>query len=145
MALTSQQKRYVEARLSGMGKRAAAIAAGAPEKGAAVTANRYEKDPEIIGAMSRKVALAKEAAKTVTPVEPVEQSAPTPVSPMPELRGQSALPPLDPNPNMIAAGDDALEFLKSVWQDRGEEMDIRLKAGKSGRFGLRKGHLQSVT
>ncbi len=43
MALTEQKRRYAAARLSGMGKKAAAIEAGCPERTAAQAASRYEK------------------------------------------------------------------------------------------------------
>ena len=46
MALTEQKRRYAAARLAGLGKKAAAIEAGCPEKTAAQAASRYT-DPKL--------------------------------------------------------------------------------------------------
>ncbi|HEJ1535797.1 TPA: terminase small subunit [Pseudomonas aeruginosa] len=145
MALTEQKRRYAAARLSGMGKKAAAIEAGCPEKTAAQAASRYEKDPDVQAAMGRqlKVAEKKVAATSV-----------------------------DPDPYIPASSDDPLEFMRQMMNDLAADPKLRLdaakalagftiakpgekgkkeerqekaeEAGKSSRFGLRKGHLKAV-
>ena len=145
MALTDQKRRYAAARLSGMGKKAAAIEAGCPEKTAAQAASRYEKDPDVQAAMGRqlKVAEKKVAATSV-----------------------------DPDPYIPARSDDPLEFMRQMMNDLEADPKLRLdaakalagftiakpgekgkkeerqekaeEAGKSSRFGLRKGHLKAV-
>ncbi|ALU48897.1 TPA: terminase small subunit [Pseudomonas aeruginosa] len=145
MALTEQKRRYAAARLSGMGKKAAAIEAGCPEKTAAQAASRYEKDPDVQAAMGRqlKVAEKKVAATSV-----------------------------DPDPYIPARSDDPLEFMRQMMNDLEADPKLRLdaakalagftiakpgekgkkeerqekaeEAGKSSRFGLRKGHLKAV-
>lgn len=145
MALTEQKRRYAAARLSGMGKKAAAIEAGCPEKTAAQAASRYEKDPDVKAAMGRqlKVAEKKVAATSV-----------------------------DPDPYIPARSDDPLEFMRQMMNDLEADPKLRLdaakalagftiakpgekgkkeerqekaeEAGKSSRFGLRKGHLKAV-
>lgn len=145
MALTEQKRRYAAARLSGMGKKAAAIEAGCPEKTAAQAASRYEKDPDVQAAIGRqlKVAEKKVAATSV-----------------------------DPDPYIPARSDDPLEFMRQMMNDLEADPKLRLdaakalagftiakpgekgkkeerqekaeEAGKSSRFGLRKGHLKAV-
>ncbi|EOX9008959.1 terminase small subunit [Pseudomonas aeruginosa] len=145
MALTEHKRRYAAARLSGMGKKAAAIEAGCPEKTAAQAASRYEKDPDVQAAMGRqlKVAEKKVAATSV-----------------------------DPDPYIPARSDDPLEFMRQMMNDLEADPKLRLdaakalagftiakpgekgkkeerqekaeEAGKSSRFGLRKGHLKAV-
>ena len=128
-----------------MGKKAAAIEAGCPEKTAAQAASRYEKDPDVQAAMGRqlKVAEKKVAATSV-----------------------------DPDPYIPARSDDPLEFMRQMMNDLEADPKLRLdaakalagftiakpgekgkkeerqekaeEAGKSSRFGLRKGHLKAV-
>ena len=146
MALTDQKRRYADARLAGMGKKQAAIEAGCPEKTAAQAASRYEKDPDVIAAMSRTVAVQE--------------------------RKKSAPPEVDPNPHIPATAADPLEFMRQMMNDLEAEPKLRLDAAKalaaftvakpgekgkkeqvqeaaeqvaSGRFGLRKpGQLRAV-
>lgn len=146
MALTDQKRRYADARLAGMGKKQAAIEAGCPEKTAAQAASRYEKDPDVLAAMSRTVAVAER--KTTPP------------------------PKLDPDIHIPAQADDPLEFMRKFMNDLEADPKLRLDAAKalasftvskpgekgkkeqvqeaaeqvaSGRFGLRKpGQLRAV-
>ncbi|MBD8122550.1 terminase small subunit [Pseudomonas lutea] len=53
MAFTEKKRRYVEARLSGLAMKAAAIFAGCPETTARQAATRLEKDPDVQAAMTR--------------------------------------------------------------------------------------------
>lgn len=146
MALTDQKRRYADARLAGMGKKQAAIEAGCPEKTAAQAASRYEKDPDVIAAMSRTVAVQE--------------------------RKKSTPPEVDPNPHIPATAADPLEFMRQMMNDLEAEPKLRLDAAKAlasftvakpgekgkkeqvqeaaeqvatGRFGLRKpGQLKAV-
>lgn len=146
MALTDQKRRYADARLAGMGKKQAAIEAGCPEKTAAQAASRYEKDPDVIAAMSRTVAVQE--------------------------RKKAAPPEVDPNPHIPATAADPLEFMRQMMNDLEAEPKLRLDAAKAlaaftvakpgekgkkeqvqeaaeqvatGRFGLRKpGQLKAV-
>ncbi|MFG8224683.1 terminase small subunit [Pseudomonas aeruginosa] len=145
MALTEQKRRYAAARLSGMGKKAAAIEAGCPERTAAQAASRYEKDPDVQAAMGRQLKVAEK-----------------------KVAATSA----DPDPYIPAKSDDPLEFMRQVMNDLEADPKLRLdaakslaaftvakpgekgkkeerqekaeQAGKSSRFGLRKGHLKAV-
>lgn len=104
MALTEQKRRYAAARLSGMGKKAAAIEAGCPERTAAQAASRYEKDADVQAAMGRqlKVAEKKVAATSV-----------------------------DPDPYIPARSDDPLEFMRQMMNDLEADPKLRLDAAKS--------------
>lgn len=105
MALTEQKRRYAAARLSGLGKKAAAIEAGCPEKTAAQAASRYEKDPDVQAAMGRAVAV--EAKKVAAP------------------------PPADPDPHIPAPADGPLEFMRKMMNDLEADPKLRLDAAKS--------------
>ena len=104
MALTEQKRRYAAARLSGLGKKAAAIEAGCPEKTAAQAASRYEKDLDVQAAMGRTLK-AQEARVEVSTA-----------GCDPYIPGQS---------------DDPLEFMRQVMNDLEAEPRLRLDAAKS--------------
>ena len=105
MALTEQKRRYAEARLSGEGKKQAAISAGCPEKTASQAASRLEKDPEVQAAMGRAVAV-NSAKKTDQPAA-------------------------DPDPYIPAAADDPIDFLKGVMKDLVADPKLRIDAAKA--------------
>ena len=104
MALTEQKRRYAAARLSGLGKKAAAIEAGCPEKTAAQAASRYEKDADVQAAMGRQL---KAAEKKV------------------------AATSVDPDPYIPAKSDDPLEFMRQMMNDLEADPKLRLDAAKS--------------
>lgn len=104
MALTKQKRRYAAARLSGLGKKAAAIEAGCPERTAAQAASRYEKDPDVQAAMGRQLKAAD------TKVDKVSA---------------------DPDPYIPAKSDDPLEFMRQVMNDLEADPKLRLDAAKS--------------
>jgi phage terminase small subunit len=147
--------------MAGKGKKAAAIAAGCPEKTASQAASRYEKDPEIMAIIGRRLVLDPEP----TNVEPKPERPPK----QPKL---PAAPNADPDPYIAPPADDPLVFFKGVMNDLEADPKLRLEAAKalaaftvskpgekgkkeqrqedaeklsSGRFGQRKpGHLHSV-
>lgn len=104
MALTEQKRRYAAARLSGLGKKAAAIEAGCPEKTAAQAASRYEKDPDVQAAMGRQLKAADAKVDSVS---------------------------ADPDPYIPAKSDDPLEFMRQVMNDLQADPKLRLDAAKS--------------
>lgn len=105
MALTEQKRRYAEARLSGLGKKQAAITAGCPEKTASQAASRLEKDPEVQAAMGRSVVVNSTM--------------------------KSEQPQGDPDPYIPAAADDPMDFLKGVMQDLVADPKLRIDAAKA--------------
>ena len=83
--LTQQQRLYAEFRKEGLGKRAAAIAAGCPDKTAAQAGSRYEKNADVQDHMRRlgfepeaEAALKKERPATKTVLEKPEAKKPNP-------------------------------------------------------------------
>ena len=104
MAFTEQKRRYADARLSGLTKKESAIEAGCPQKTASQAACRYEKDPEVIAAMSRTLVLQE---KKATP------------------------PETDPDPYIPASSDDPMAFLKSMMNDLEADPKMRLDAAKA--------------
>lgn len=104
MALTEQKRRYAAARLSGLGKKAAAIEAGCPEKTAAQAASRYEKDPDVQAAMGRQLKAADAKVDSVS---------------------------ADPAPYIPDKSDDPLEFMRQVMNDLQADPKLRLDAAKS--------------
>lgn len=104
MALTEQKRRYAAARLSGVSKKQAAIAAGCPEKTAAQAATRLEKDPDVQAAMGRSVAVAQ------------------------QRKGD---PKIDPDPHIPAQAGGPLEFMRSMMNDLEAEPKLRLDAAKA--------------
>lgn len=105
MALTEQKRRYAEARLSGEGKKQAAIIAGCPVKTASQAASRLEKDPEVQAAMGR--------ALVVNSARKAEQ------------------PKADPAPYIPASADDPMDFLRSVMSDLVADPKLRIDAAKA--------------
>ena len=105
MALTEKKRRYAAARLAGAPKKQAAIEAGCPEKTAAQAASRLEKDPDVLAAMSRTVAVQEQ--KKVAP------------------------PDLDPAPHIPATADDPMVFLREMMNDLQAEPKLRLDAAKA--------------
>ena len=111
MALTDQKRRYAAARLAGLGKKAAAIEAGCPEKTAAQAASRYEKDPDVIAAIARLNMAEKPAA------------APT--------QKTNAQPMQDMEPGIIPPAEDPLTFMRAVMNDLFTDPKLRLDAAKA--------------
>lgn len=106
MAFTEKKRRFVDALQSGLTGKAAALAAGYSEKGAAQAASRLMKDPDVIAALDRKekVNKAKEQAKA--------EGKPLNVADLSQMYS------------------DPKDFLKALMNDHGEDMKLRLDAAK---------------
>ena len=105
MSFTNQKREYANARMSGLGKRESAIAAGCPEKTASQAACRLEKDPDVIAAIGRAMKVA--ALPAVPP------------------------PAGDPDAFAPAPADDPLEFMRKLMNDPEADPKIRLDAAKA--------------
>jgi phage terminase small subunit len=104
MALTKQKRLYADARLSGLGKKASAIAAGCPEKTACQAASRYEKDPDIQAAMGRSIIVREKKRDE---------------------------PPADLDAYIPTAEEDPLKFLAAIMLDPEAEPRLRFDAAKA--------------
>lgn len=122
--LTAQKRKFALALISGMSKKDAAIKAGYSANSARSKGSQLAKDPEVIAFISRKKNEKVEVDDVPTQGKKVNTPAVnTPSQPDP-----------DPVPEIArAAGeyDDPLEFLKSVMNDRCEDIDTRKDAAKA--------------
>lgn len=105
MALTEQKRRYAAARLAGAPKKQSAIEAGYSERTASQAASRLEKDPDVLAAMGRMVAVAE--------------------------KPKAAPPVADPDPHIPAPADDPLQFMRNMMNDLAADPKLRLDAAKS--------------
>lgn len=122
--LTAQKRKFALALISGMSKKDAAIKAGYSANSARSKGSQLAKDPEVIAFMSRK----KNEKVEVDDVPTHGKKVNTPVVNTPPFSEP------DPVPEIVrAAGeyDDPLDFLKSVMNDRGEDIDTRKDAAKA--------------
>lgn len=163
MALTPKKRAFIEAVREGASNRDAAIAAGCPEKTASAAGSRLAKDPDVIAELHKLNALGG-GVKSVKAVKaepgedaPVEQpvEAETPGFDLAQALGHR-----DPKDFLLAVMNDlgtepklrvdaAKALMPFVHQRRGEggkKEQAKEKAAQvaAGRFGTRKGPLQSV-
>lgn len=73
MTLTDQQRKYAEARMSGLSIKDAALAAGCPLKTASQAGSRLEKHPSVLAHLSRLKTLESES-NPVAGRDPVDAS-----------------------------------------------------------------------
>lgn len=118
--LTAQKRKFALALISGMSKKDAAIKAGYSEKSARSKGSQLAKDPEVIAFIGRK----KKEEVVVDDVPTHGKKVNTP----------AVKPEPDPAPQIIRSDgdyDDPLEFLKSVMNNREEDIDTRKDAAKA--------------
>ncbi|BBL31214.1 terminase small subunit [Pantoea ananatis] len=122
--LTAQKRKFALALISGMSKKDAAIKAGYSANSARSKGSQLAKDPEVIAFMSRK----KNEKVEVDDVPTHGKKVNTPAVNTPPFSEPVPVPEI-----VRAAGeyDDPLEFLKSVMNDRREDIDTRKDAAKA--------------
>lgn len=123
--LTQQQRLYAEFRKDGLGKRAAAIAAGCPDKTAAQAGSRYEKNADVQEHM-RRIGFEPETARP----EPKEKKpAPAPKRNAVELAAEK----IAERSKTVTHGDYScpLDYMASVMNDGVEDPKLRLDAAKA--------------
>lgn len=106
MSLTEQQRKYAEARMSGLSIKDSALAAGCPEKSASQAGSRLEKHPSVIAHLGRLKSVESDAVPGA---------------------GRDAPPPAGSS----AAGqyfEDPKELLKHAMNDRTLDMKVRMQA-----------------
>jgi len=105
MALTEQQRKYAESRMSGASIRDSALAAGCPAKSASQAGSRLEKHPNVLAHLARLKHLESEAKPEV---------------------GRDALPP------DVQLGDEFFEdpkdLLRHAMNDRRLDPKTRIQA-----------------
>ena len=135
MALTAKSKAFAQAVVDGMSNKDAAISAGYSEKTAMQQGSKLAKLPEVI-AYIEKLTSAKKLTSTdekltspkpkqnanvqVVKVEKIE-SGPE------QVRGQF----VGRDEIAIGSHEDPLEYLKSVWMDKGQDEELRVACAKA--------------
>lgn len=118
MALTANKKKFAHGLMLGMNNREATIYADYSEKSASTKGAMLAKDAEILAYL--------EKLKSAQPEEPKVQ-----------VKGETVkhvvLPAIvsDKDIENSLALEDPLDFLKSVWQDKNQEMKHRVASAKA--------------
>ena len=136
--LTQQQRLYAEFRKEGLGKRAAAIAAGCPDKTAAQAGSRYEKNADVQDHM-RRIGFEPEAAAAFKKEIPARKTAQEkPVAKKHDPKPQRTAVEIAAEKIADRAISDEkdsfscpLEFMASVMNDCVEDPKLRLDAAKA--------------
>lgn len=137
MSLTAKMRKFAQAVVSGLSNKDSAITAGYAEKTAAQAGAKLAKNPDIISYIEKlkadkkltsdtqKVKVEKEKVKPENFVEVVSVERIEPE--VEQANGQFV------GRDDIAVGsiDDPLEYLKTIWTDRDEDPDLRLKAAQA--------------
>lgn len=163
MALTPRKRAFIEAVRGGASNRDAAVAAGCPEKTASAAGSRLAKDPDVIAELHKLNALGGgvKSVKAVKADPDPDAPAETPAEvEAPGFDLAQALGHRDPKDFLLAVMNDlgtepklrvdaAKALMPFVHQRRGEggkKEQAKEKAAQvaAGRFGTRKGPLQSV-
>lgn len=115
MIIAERQRLYAEARADGLNRKAAAIAAGCPEKTASQQASRLEKDEAVLAYWSRL---------GFDPAAPIDRGPPDSVVKAAERIADRAASPMD-------GFDDPIEYMKTVVNTPQEDPKLRLDAAKA--------------
>lgn len=137
MSLTAKMRKFAQAVVSGLSNKDSAITAGYAEKTAAQAGAKLAKNPDIISYIEKlkadkkltsdtqKVKVEKEKVKPENFIEVVSVERIEPE--VEQANGQFV------GRDDIAIGsiDDPLEYLKTIWTDKDEDPDLRLKAAQA--------------
>ncbi|WP_151803979.1 terminase small subunit [Acinetobacter bereziniae] len=137
MSLTAKMRKFAQAVVSGLSNKDSAITAGYAEKTAAQAGAKLAKNPDIISYIEKlkadkkltsetqKVKVEKEKVKPENFIEVVSVEHIEPE--VEQANGQFV------GRDDIAIGsiDDPLEYLKTIWTDKNEDPDLRLKAAQA--------------
>lgn len=137
MSLTAKMRKFAQAVVSGLSNKDSAITAGYAEKTAAQAGAKLAKNPDIISYIEKlkadkkltsdtqKVKVEKEKVKSENFIEVVSVERIEPE--VEQANGQFV------GRDDIAIGsiDDPLEYLKTIWTNKEEDPDLRLKAAQA--------------
>lgn len=135
MALTAKSKAFAQAVVDGMSNKDAAISAGYSEKTAMQQGSKLAKLPEVIAYIAKLRADKKLTFKD----EKLTSSKPKPSSNVQVVKVEK----IESGPEQahgqfvgrdeIAIGsiEDPLEYLKSVWMDKGQDEELRVACAKA--------------
>ena len=130
MALTAKMRKFAQAVVDGMSNKDSAITAGYEEKTASQAGTRLAKNPEILAYIEKlkadkKLKQSGEKLKAENKAEIVEVQV---VEPRHEqARGEF----VGRDEIAIGSHEDPLEYLKSVWMDKGQDEELRVACAKA--------------
>lgn len=135
MALTAKSKAFAQAVVDGMSNKDAAISAGYSEKTAMQQGSKLAKLPEVI-AYIEKLTSAKNLTSTdekLTSPKPKQNSNVQVVKVEKIESGPEQVHGQFVGRDEIAIGshEDPLEYLKSVWMDKGQDEELRVACAKA--------------
>ncbi len=136
MSLTAKMRKFAQAVVSGLSNKDSAITAGYAEKTAAQAGAKLAKNPDIISYIEKlkadkkltsdtqKVKVEKEKVKPENFIElvSVERIEPEVEQANGQFVGRDDI--------AIGSIDDPLEYLKTIWTNKEEDPDLRLKAAQ---------------
>lgn len=130
MALTAKMRKFAQAVVDGMSNKDSALTAGYEEKTASQAGTRLAKNPEILAYIEKLKAdkklkqggekLKAEVKAKIVEVQVVESRHEQPRS---EFLGRDEI--------AIGSHEDPLEYLKSVWMDKGQDEELRVACAKA--------------
>ena len=135
MALTAKSKAFAQAVVDGMSNKDSAISAGYSEKTAMQQGSKLAKLPEVI----TYIAKLKADKKLTSTDEKLTSSKPKPTASVQVVKVEK----IESGPEQahgqfvgrdeIAIGsiEDPLEYLKSVWMDKGQDEELRVACAKA--------------
>ena len=130
MALTPKMRKFAHAVVDGMSNKDSAITAGYEEKTASQAGTRLAKNPEILAYIEKlkadkKLKQGGEKLKVEVKAEIVEVQVAEPrhEQPRSEFIGRDEI--------AIGSHEDPLEYLKSVWMDKGQDEELRVACAKA--------------
>ena len=135
MALTAKSKAFAQAVVDGMSNKDAAISAGYSEKTAMQQGSKLAKLPEVI----TYIAKLKADKKLTSKDEKLTSSKPKPSSNVQVVKVEK----IESGPEQahgqfvgrdeiaIGSHEDPLEYLKSVWMDKGQDEELRVACAKA--------------
>ena len=130
MALTAKSKAFAQAVVDGMSNKDAAISAGYSEKTAMQQGSKLAKLPEVIAYIAKlkadkKLKQGGEKLKVEVKAEIVEVQVVE--SRHEQLRSEF----VGRDEIAIGSHEDPLEYLKSVWMDKGQDEELRVACAKA--------------
>lgn len=128
MALTAKSKAFAQAIVDGMSNKDAAISAGYSEKTAMQQGSKLAKLPEVIAYIAKlkadkKLTSPKPKQNANVQVVKVEKIQSGPEQAQGQFVGRDEI--------AIGSIEDPLEYLKSVWMDKGQDEELRVACAKA--------------
>ena len=128
MALTAKGKAFAQAVADGMSNKDSAISAGYSEKTAAQQGSKLAKLPEVIAYIekltsAKKLTSTKPKQNANVQVVKVEKMESGPEQVHGQFVGRDEI--------AIGSHEDPLEYLKSVWMDKGQDEELRVACAKA--------------